>query len=281
VVVVICAGVALGGCSALMSSATGSMADSLSSALVNHNDPETVRQAAPAYLVLIDGMIADNPDGADVLLAGAELYSSYAAAFVEDPERARKLAVIGRDYGWRGLCSAKKSMCGSVTAPYDEFEAALKTLGPKDVEAAFVAASAWTTWIRTHRDDWSAIADKARVDALMRRVVELDPNYREGSAYLYLGALESLLPAAMGGRPEEGRRHFETAIELSGGRNLMAKTLLASEYARMVFDRELHDRLCREVLEADPVHPGFTLSNTIAQEDARRLLEDSQDYFGE
>lgn len=257
------------------------MAGSLSEALVNQNDPETVRQAAPAYLVLIDGLIADNPEGSDVLLAGAELYSSYAAAFVEDPERAKRLSLKGRDYGWRGLCAAKKTTCGSWTAPYDQFEAVLETLGPKDVYAAFIAASAWTTWIRTHRDDWSAIADKARVEAVMRRVVEIDPNYREGSAYLYLGALESLLPAAMGGHPEEGRRHFERAIELSGGRNLMAKTLLASEYARIAFDRELHDRLCREVLEADPEQPGFTLSNSIAQAEARRLLADSQDYFGE
>jgi tetratricopeptide (TPR) repeat protein len=257
------------------------MAGSLSEALVNQNDPETVRQAAPAYLVLIDGLIADNSEGSDVLLAGAELYSSYAAAFVEDPERAKRLSLKGRNYGWRGLCAAKKTTCGSWTAPYDQFEAVLETLGSKDVHAAFVAASAWTTWIRAHRDDWSAIADKARVDAVMRRVVEIDPNYREGSAYLYLGALESLLPAAMGGHPEEGRRHFEKAIELSGGRNLMAKTLLASEYARITFDRELHDRLCREVIAADPEQPGFTLSNSIAQEEARRLLADSQDYFGE
>jgi hypothetical protein len=49
----------------------------------------------------------------------------------------------------------------------------------------------------------------------------------------------------------------------------------------MTFDRELHDQLCREVIEADPVTPGFTLSNAIAQEEARRLLEDSQAYFGD
>jgi hypothetical protein len=273
--------VGLGACSAVVSSTTGRMADSLSEALVNQNDPETVRQAAPAYLVLIDGLIADNPDGEDVLLAGAELYSSYAGAFVVDPERAKRLSTKGRDYGWRGLCAAETSTCGTWTEPYDRFESAIQGLGPKDVDAAFVAAAAWTTWIRAHRDDWSAVADKARVDAMMRRVVEIDPGYRDGSAHMYLGALEALLPAAMGGRPEEGRRHFETAIQLSGGRNLMAKVLLASEYARMTFDRELHDQLCREVIEADPVTPGFTLSNAIAQEEARRLLEDSQAYFGD
>ncbi len=271
----------LTGCSSVVSSATGGLANSVAEALVNQNDPETVRQAAPAYLVLIDGLIADNPDNPDVLLAGAELYSSYAAAFVEDPERAKRLSLKGRDYGWRGVCRHSKFMCGSWTAPYEDFEAVVARLGAKDVEAAFIAASAWTTWIRANRDDWTAIADKARVDAMIRRVVELDPEFRYGSAYMYLGALESLLPAALGGHPEVGRQYFETAIEISDGRNLMAKTLLASEYARLMFDRELHDKLCREVIEADPEEPGLTLANTLAQEEALVLLADSQDYFGD
>jgi len=271
----------LAACSAVVSSTTGRMASSLSQALVNQNDPETVRQAAPAYLVLIDGLIEDNPNNAGVLLAGAELYSSYASAFVEDPVRAKRLALKGRDYGWAGLCRHKKTMCETWTAPYEDFEASLATLGPKDVDAAFVTASAWVTWIRANRGDWSAIADKARVDAMIRRVVEIDPTYKNGAAYLYLGALESLLPAAMGGRPEEGRKNFEKAIEMSDGKNLMAKVLFANEYARLTFDRELHDRLCQEVIAADPVFPGMTLSNALAQDEARELLADSEDYFGD
>jgi len=249
--------------------------------MVDQNDPETVRQAAPAYLVLVDSLIADDPDNAGALLAGAELYSSYAGAFVDDAERAKRLAVKGRDYGWRGLCRQHRPLCGTWTAPYEEFEAAVETLDADDVPAAFACAGSWATWIRANREDWSAVADKARVDALIRQVIELDPEYRNGVAYLYLGALESLLPAALGGRPEEGRRHFERAIELSGGANLMAKVLLASEYARLTFDRELHDRLCREVLAADPEQPGLTLSNALAQDQARRLLETSDEYFGE
>jgi hypothetical protein len=272
---------ALGGCSAVVSSSTGRMADSVAGALANHNDPETVRQAAPAYLVLLDGMIAEDPDNAGLLAAGAELYSTYAGAFVDEPERAARLARTGRDYGWRGLCRQHRPACDTWSAPYPEFEAAVRTLEVDDVPAAFACAGAWATWISANRDDWSAVADKARVDALIRRVVELDPSYRDGRPYLYLGVLESLLPAALGGRPEQGRRHFERAIELSGGRDLMAKVLLAGEYARLAFDRELHDRLCREVLEASPEAPGLTLSNALAQERARRLLATSGEYFGE
>jgi hypothetical protein len=273
--------VSIAGCSSMMSSATSGLADSLTTAVLNQNDPETVRQGAPAYLLLIDGLIADDPKNVDLLLAGASLYSSYAGAFVDDPERASKLAEKGRDYGWQAMCRSDSRSCESWSGPYGEFEALVLKMSAKQLPVLFGAGSAWATWIRANSDDWSAVADKARVDAMMQRVVALDETYDDGAAYVYLGILATLLPEAMGGKPEEGRRDFERAIELSGGRNLMAKVLLAQNYARLVFDREMHDRLCREVVGADPEAPGLTLVNTMAQEQAQALLDDSEDYFGE
>ena len=116
---------------------------------------------------------------------------------------------------------------------------------------------------------------------MVRRVLELDPTLDDGGPYLYVGVLETLLPKALGGRPEEGRAAFERAFEMSEGRNLMAKVLLAREVARQTFDRELHDRLCREVLAAPVEAPGLTLANALAHEEAVRLLETSDDWFGE
>ena len=269
------------GCSSIMSSATSSLADNLTGAILNQNDPETVRQGAPAYLLLIDGLIADSPENTNLLLAGASLYSSYSGAFVEDRERAVKLAEKGRDYGWRAMCSGDRSTCGSWSAPYGEFEAAVSVMGKKQLPVLYGAGAAWATWITSNKSDWSAVADKARVDFMMQRVIELDESYDDGAAYLYLGVLATILPEAMGGKPEEGREAFERVIELSGGRNLMAKVLLAENYARLVFDSELHDRLCREVIDADPEAPRLTLINTLAQEQAEALLADSEDYFGD
>ncbi len=264
-----------------MSSATSGLADSLTTAVLDQNDPETVRQGAPAYLLLIDGLIADDPENVSLLLAGAQLYSSYAGAFVNDNDRASKLAVKGRDYGWRAMCRTNTSACDSWSAPYADFETVIDGWKAKNVGVLFGAGAAWATWVQANRADWKAIGDKARVDAVMQRVVALDPEYDDGAAHLYLGILATILPEAMGGQPEKGRESFERVIELSDGRNLMAKVLLADSYARLIFDRDLHDRLCREVIEADPVSPGLTLINTIAQEEAGRLLADSEDYFGD
>jgi hypothetical protein len=274
-------GIVLSGCSSMVSRATGRMTDNLGRAVRGQNDPETVRQAAPAFLVLVDGLIEDAPDNVELLTTGADLYSSYTGAFVDDPDRARRLATRGRDYGLRALCRAVGDTCGFESAPYDEFERRLTSVGRDDVAVLYAAAGAWATWIQAHRDDWDAIAEKARVDAMIQKVLDLDPTFDDGGPYLYVGVLATLLPKALGGRPDDGRQAFERAFEMSGGRNLMAKVLLAREYARQVFDRQLHDRLCREVLEASVEAPGLTLSNALAHEEAARLLASSEEWFGE
>ena len=59
----------------------------------------------------------------------------------------------------------------------------------------------------------------------------------------------------------------------------MPRVFLAEYYARLVFDRELHDRELNAVLEANPRVEGLTLANRIAQERARELLESADEYF--
>ena len=53
----------------------------------------------------------------------------------------------------------------------------------------------------------------------------------------------------------------------------------ARYYARTLYDRELHDQVLTEVLAADPVQPGYTLFNTLAQDEAQALLDSADDYF--
>lgn len=113
----------------------------------------------------------------------------------------------------------------------------------------------------------------------MHRILVLDEAHMQGGGHIYLGALAILLPPALGGNPKAAQKHFQRAIQLSNGRNLMAKVMYARHYARMLFDRPLHDRLLNEVLAADPNHPGHVLVNTMAQQQAKQLLATAEDYF--
>ncbi|MCB1751752.1 MAG: hypothetical protein KDI74_08510 [Gammaproteobacteria bacterium] len=253
------------------------LARSLGGAILNQDDPETVRSGAPAYLLLIDGMIADRPDDATLLLAGARLYAAYANGLVDDPDRRKLLTTKSKDYAARALCGKIAGMCAAAQMPFEQFAAKLGTTTPFDLEAIYTLAVSWAVWIQAHSDDWNALADLGRVEYLLQRIIDLQPDYARGRAQLYLGIIRTQLPAAMGGDPERGRRHFERAVEFSNSRDLMAKVEFARSYARLVYDKVLHDRLLHEVIAADPREPDLTLSNTLAQRLAHSMLQD--DYF--
>lgn len=269
----------LPGCAALMRSVTGGVADNLSAAILAQDDIATVRDGVPAYLLLLDGLIAGDPENPDLLLAGSRLYGSYGSSFVEEEARAQRMTDRALSYAQRALCSVNRPLCESVERPYDEFTPQLQSIGKGDVDVLYGFGVAWATWIQTHSGDWRAVANLPKVEAVMARVLELDEPHDEGGAHLYMGVLLCQRPASLGGKPEEGRVHFERARELSGGRNLMANVLFAQYYARLVFDRELHDQLLQETVAAEPEAPGFTLSNTVAREQAQELLDGADDYF--
>ncbi|GAB4279583.1 MAG: hypothetical protein Kow0092_35360 [Deferrisomatales bacterium] len=275
----LCLSALLCGCAALLSSATGRLAADFARGVLNQDDLETVRDGAPAYLLMIDGLVEGDPDDPELLLTGAKIYGAYASAFVDDPVRARRLALKAKEYALRAACARGSPLCEAADQPFEVFEAAAAAVPRRDVDVLYGLAAAWAGWIQASPGDYDALADLPKIEALMRQAVTLDETYDHGGAHLYLGVLAALRPPQLGGRPQEARAHFERVISLSAGRHLMAKVLYAQHYARLVFDRELHDRLLEEVLEAEPRQPGLTLSNVLAQRKAAALLADSETYF--
>jgi hypothetical protein len=267
------------GCSSFISSATVDMTESLSRAILNNNDPATVEAGGPAYLLMIDSMLYRNPDNEILLRSAADIYTTYTDVFVEDKVRAKKLTHKAMDYALRAICVRRSDACALRQIKFQEFETVVSRLNIRDVPDLFTLGSAWSAWIQAHREDWNAVAEISRVQAIMERVVELDECYHDGAAHLYLGVLATFLPPALGGKPRVGRRHFERALDISNNKNLMVKVLYARHYARLVFERELHDRLLNEVLKAQPDIPGYALSNALAQQKARELLDSAEDYF--
>lgn len=266
-------------CSRVVSMAASDLADNLSHAIANNDDPETVREGAAAYLLMLDGMIHSDPENEALLTKAATLYSTYGAAFVQDPERARKLSTRALDYAARAVCVRYPDDCGLRQVNFEVFKSRLQRIERKDVPVFFTLGSAWAGWIQAHKGDLEAVAELSRVEVIMQRIVDIDETYQQGSVHLYLGTFAILVPPALGGQPEVARDHFERAITLSKGENLMAKVVYAQQYARMVYDRDLHDRLLTEVLAANPQVPEMVLQNTLAQDRARALMAGADDYF--
>ena len=271
--------VLLAACGSVVHRATRQFADNLTTAILNQDDPATVRDGVPSYLLLVDGIIDSDPNNADALLAGAKLYGAYSGGFVDNAPRAQHMAERAYSYARRALCLREKELCQALDAPFDAFQIALDKSNRGDVETIYGFASAWAGRIQVNTSDWNAIADLPKLQALLTRLVSIDPQYDNGGAYLYLGVINSIRPASLGGKPEEGKANFEKALALSQGKNQMVRVLYAQFYARLVFDQPLHDQLLNEVLAADPVVPKLTLINMLAKTKAKALLESGKDYF--
>jgi len=270
---------AVAGCASMMATAGSGLAGNLNVAIMNQDDPELVRDGAPAYLLMLDSFVEGAPENEAVLSAAAELYSAYGVVFVDDPVRARKLTSRGRSYGQRALCAANDKACGIWDMTFDDFVFALQFLHQKDVAALYTFSLSWIAYIQAHSDDWAALAKLPQAQAVLLRVQEIDPHYQQANVEHFLAVLNTIRPPALGGDFEAGLAHFERAISVSKGLDLSIKVDYAKYYARTLYDRELHDRLLNEVLSADPVHSGYTLFNTLAQDDAQALLDSADDYF--
>jgi hypothetical protein len=270
------AALALGGCTSLVGVFA---ADTLSSAILNQDDPALIESGVPAYLLLIDGLIAQSPDNADMLAAGAQLFALYGSRFAQAPERAQALTAKARRYGERAICLEHEPACGWQDMDHEELVTELAGVGRRDIDALFAYAVGWLSYLDATSEDWTAVAELPWVQAVLERALALDETYQNGAIHTYLGTLNALRPPALGGRPEVARDHFERAITLSEGRDLSIKVEYAKRYARLVFDQELHDRLLTEVLSAEPHADGFTLFNVLARQEAQGLLATSKEYF--
>jgi hypothetical protein len=265
-------------CLLLSACSTSGIVRDLQGAVLNSRDLATVEQGSPAYLLLIDALVADSDDE-ELLAAAATLNSAYAGVFVRDPARQQLLADKALGYALRAVCEEDDEYCELRQKPFAEYSLLIEAMDEDELDLFYALATSWAGWISAHRSDWNAVADMGRVEKIIQTIVRLDPGYRQGDPYLYLGTLATLLPEALGGKPELGKQHFERAIALSEGHNLMAKVMYAQNYARLKFDRELHDALLSEVLSASPDYPGFTLVNTYAQQQAKQLMETADAYF--
>ncbi len=262
-----------------MQSATNNMAANLSAAILNQDDPETVRDGAPAYLLMLDSFIEGSPDDASMLRSAAELYAAYGVIFVENRERADRLTSRALLYAKQSLCASNSSACSISDLPFKEFEAVLSKLGPKDAASLFTFGLASIAYIKVHSDDWAAMSQLPRVESALKRVQVLAPQYEAVQVEHYLGVLNTIRPPALGGDFEAGKTHYERALSLSGGKDLSINVDYARYYARTLYDRELHDRLLNQVMSAEPKQVGYTLFNTLAQRDAQILLETADEYF--
>ncbi len=259
---------------------TASLLEDVARASFKQSDVKLVREGMPSYLMLIDGMVEAVPENKQLLITAAQSYASYAAAFIQDEDRAYAIALYAkaRSYGLRAL--EQNGFKDPLSRPFEDFETGLQVMQKKDVPYLFWAASCWGGWINLKRRSMEAMAELPRVVAMMKRVLVLDEAFYYGGAHVFMGILEASKPTMAGGDLKRARDHFLRAIDLGEGKFLMTNVYFANYYARKTFDRRLYVSTLEDVLNtpADIV-PELTLLNSVAHKNAQKMIGEVDDSF--
>ncbi len=253
------------------------------------DDPDLVREALPFGLKTYESLLDVSPRHERLLLAAAKGFASYAyllqmradpldatdlARARELRARASRLYLRGRGYALRGLAAAHP---GFTAALREDAAAALAATDADDVAFLYWAGAAWAGALSAAKNDLDLIAELPTAGALVGRVLELDETFERGVAHEFFISYEGSRP---GGSVAQARRHYQRALDISGG--LRASVHLALAEAVTVKEQNLAEfrSLIAAALAVDPDRtPELRLVNTIARRRAQWLESRIPDLF--
>src|SRR6185295_438019 len=150
----------------------------------------------------------------------------------------------------------------------------------KDVALLYWTAASWAGAISFAKDDPDLVADVPAVEAMIERALQLDEAFGEGAIHNFLIIYEMSRQGATGDPIERAKRHFERAMELSGGHQASPLVSYAEAVSVQRQDyKEFESVLNRAVAIDVNARPDLRLENLIMQRRAKWLLSRSDELF--
>ncbi len=264
-------------------------------AMEEEDDLAYANQASLVTLKTLEGLQRVNPEESTILLILSQSFAAYTFGFVENDileakgvnpaleqaatDRAKRFYGRGKKFGLQ-LLSKNKNFKESLNKDFDSFKKSLSGFQKKDVPALFWAAFNWGSLTNFSKDSPEAIIDTPKIEALMKRVVELNDDYYYAGPHLFLGVFYSAKPKMLGGQPEEAKKEFELAIEKNKGKFLMTQVLYAQYYDVQMQNREHFRKILNDVVNTDvTLFPEQRLANELAKRRAQILLQKEKLFF--
>ena len=249
-------------------------------------DFEVARAVTFSGIGQLEGMHKLSPENEDGLFMLLKAWSGAAAGFIEDDwemaedagdealadyQRARARAAYDRAIAY-GVELLEKKAQGFEKAKKnsDTMKAYLAAFDDRsDAVTLLWLGQAWMSRVNVSKDMPEYVADLFVGVALAERAVALDETVEYGLGRVLLGAYHARAGMA---EPEDSQREFQRAMQLSGGRALMAKFQLARTLLCLKADKAGYEAALNEVIQAGDTLPEQRLQNTIAKRRARRYL---------
>ena len=260
---------------------TESVMDSSVKTMNRETDLELAREAMPANLKLLEGMLIEDPDNTRMRLYAAEGFYGYAFGFIEpeNSERASRFYRRCYDYALQALHDTGIPVNPETSSAAD-LETAIGKAGEKSVPALFWAASCLGKWIDLNRDKPVSIIEISSAAIMMQRVIELDDNFYYGGAHLFFGVYYGGRSPMLGGNYALAEQHFRKAAQINHDRLLIVDLLQAQYLDRQRLDQAGFDRRLNRIIKApDNLYPEMALINGIAKQRALHLQTLEDDWF--
>jgi hypothetical protein len=258
-------------------------------------DVDIAENSGLTMLKMMEAFEHDNPSNKTYHILLARSYANYAFGFLEwnmlrskgtdeakytkNEERAKHFYQKGKEYGLLAL-NSHGFFRDSVNKDLDTFKKALKGFGRSNVPELFWTALNWGSLINLNKDSPLAIAEFPKVEAIMQRVVDLDPTYFYATPLMFFGVSYGSRPAMFGGNPQKSKDFFEKAIAAYNEKFLMAMVMEAQTLAVQNQDKALFESLLNKVLATDAaVLPEQRLANELAKMRAKFLLDNESQFI--
>jgi len=248
------------------------------------DDLELVGDALPFGLKLIESLLVESPDHEGMLLAACRGFVTYSYVYVQQEsefaadfdlarsrrlrERTRRLYDRAGRHGLHGLEVAYEGILDQLES---DPVGALTVVEETDVPLLYWNAAALGLAISVSRNDATMLARIPEVEAMLNRAMLLDEAWDGGSLHEF----EVVLASAKPGAPDYDRirRHFERAVELSGGSRASLYVAYAESVAVPRQDRKEFLAMLEQALAVDAdAYEEVRLLNLVAQRRARWLM---------
>ncbi len=260
---------------------TTSILDSGLESMNRESDLQLAREAMPANLKLLEGMLIEDPHNSTLRLYAAEGFYGYSFGFIEAEDARRAKLLYRRCYTHAQLALQAAGLAlDPEISDTEALTAAVGQLGEGAVPALFWTASCLGKWIDLNRDTVSGVASLANAAALMQRVLELDEGFYHAGPHLFFGVYYGGRSPLLGGDFTRSAQHFARAAELNANQLLMVDVLQAQYLHRQQLDQTAFHTRLQQVIDAPAgLDPELMLINGIARQHAARLLQLENDWF--
>lgn len=251
----------------------------------------------PTALKMYEILQAQNPKHQGLALMTASMSVMYANAFIQHPaemlpqeeylkqnaefKRAKMHYLRGRNLALSVFEQRYPGFTHTMLGFDDEKIAeVLEKIQKKDLDAAYWLGASWLGAWALDPLDTNLLSTLHSAVAVLERAAFLDPNYNDGAIWNILLSFYASAPADFGGDRERAYYAYEKAIEVSKGSSPAPYIAYAESICINLQDADGFVEALEKALAIDPnENPQMRLQNTIAQEKARYLLDNLDNYF--